>query len=136
MNESKKILSMLAEGKLTVNEASELLEALQPSDKTQQKHEKAAKRVKRLRIKFDGKRKSGKPAKMDFEIPLSLAKFVGKFVGKDRMIDIVTIEGEEINLNEIFETLAEDDLERGVILDMETRHRNDGSKAKIIVEVI
>ncbi|HHO55362.1 MAG TPA: hypothetical protein ENK21_03165 [Trueperaceae bacterium] len=132
MTERKQILNMLAEGKLTVDEAAELLEVIKAPEeneliKTKKTH------AKKLRINFDGQRKNGKPAKIDMEIPLSLAKFLGKFVGKDKMLDI---EGEGVDLNEMFEIFKEDDLERGVIFDFETDKKKDGSKAKVKIEVI
>jgi len=133
VNARKQILNMLAEGKITVNEASELLGALEePSTETANKAKKPN-QAKKLRINFDGERKNGKPAKIDIEIPLSLAKFAGKFVGKDKMLDI---EGEGVNLNEIFTILKEENLERGVILDFESDPDQDGSKAKVMIEVI
>ena len=123
---------MLAEGKLTVDEAAELLEAIKAPEENEPKKTKKT-HAKKLRINFDGQRKNGKPAKIDMEIPLSLAKFLGKFVGKDKMLDI---EGEGVDLNEMFEIFKEDDLERGVIFDFETDKKKDGSKAKVKIEVI
>ena len=133
MNARKQILNMLAEGTISVDEASELLEALEASNEAGGEERKKTSQVKKLRISFDGERKNGEPAKIDLELPIAMAKFADKFIDKYKM---PVMEREGINLKEVFETFKEDDLERGVILDLESDRKNDGSKTKIKIEVI
>ena len=76
--ERKKILSMLADGKITVDEAERLLEAVGESgDADDTKASSTAKQgsPKYLRVEVDGRdSKTGKPEKVNIKVPIQLLR--------------------------------------------------------------
>lgn len=90
-DERKRILSMLAEGKITADEAEELLNALYSEKDKQQPIRKEAKFL-RIKVWENGK------DKVNVNVPLSLAKVAMKFIpeeAKDQM------SAKQIDLDEI-----------------------------------
>lgn len=71
--ERKKILSMLAEGKITAEEAEELLNALY-NEKDRSMSPKREARFLRIKVWEDGKEK------VNVNLPISLAKIALKFI--------------------------------------------------------
>jgi hypothetical protein len=76
--ERKKILSMLAEGKISVDEAERLLEAIGEGAKgsdTKMSHAGKETTPKYLRVEVDGHdSETGKPEKVNVKIPLQLLR--------------------------------------------------------------
>ena len=102
-DERKRILNMLAGGKLTVDEADRLIEALG----TASGEKKLKKKAKLLHIKvFEGG--SEKPT-VNVNLPLGLVKLLTKFGGKylDRLPDEVREKLEKEDVNEIVSYLSE-----------------------------
>jgi len=102
-NERKRILNMLADGKLTVDEADRLIEALG----TASGEKKLKRKAKLLHIKvFEGG--SEKPT-VNVNLPLGLVKLLTKFGGKylDRLPDEVREKLEKEDINEILSYLSE-----------------------------
>lgn len=117
MEERLRILEMVREGKLTVEEADRLLAALQP--------EKArpVERGRLLRIRISGHRGET----INFALPMSLADLVLRFVPKGLR---VTANGQEVDVARLLTDLQESGAS-GKILDV-TDHR--GSHIEITVE--
>ncbi len=134
MTEQEQILNMLAEAKITVDEASELLSALD-SQKSVTKEEKksGSARAKKIRIIIDSDMINGKKNNINLDLPLGLAKFATKFIGQDKLVDI---ESEGIDINGIIKVINLKDLEEGVIYETETVKNKKGAKSKIKIEVI
>ena len=110
-NERKRILNMLADGKLTVDEADRLIEALG----TASGEKKLKRKAKLLHIKvFEGG--SEKPT-VNVNLPLGLVKLLTKFGGKylDRLPDEVREKLEKEDINEILSYLSE----AGEIIDVD-----------------
>ncbi len=134
MTEQEQILNMLAEAKITVDEASDLLSALD-SQKSVTKEEKksGSARAKKIRIIIDSDMINGKKNNINLDLPLGLAKFATKFIGQDKLVDI---ESEGIDINGIIKVINLKDLKEGVIYETETVKNKKGAKSKIKIEVI
>jgi hypothetical protein len=109
-SEQEQVLEMLAEGKVTVEEAKQLLEALSQKQAEQQEPEieilgLPAKRgglFKKPRMIYIEVVENGKK-KVNIRIPLSLAKVGMRFV-PDEVVDVA---GKKINLDEIFDAIKD-----------------------------
>ena len=102
-NERRQVLEMLAEGKVTVEEAQQLLDALNQTSVEDENIELPAKRTglfKKPRMIYIDVVENGKK-KVNVRIPLSLAKLGMRFVPEDT----VNVAGEKINLDEIFDAI-------------------------------
>ncbi|MCD4760286.1 hypothetical protein K8R42_00115, partial [bacterium] len=102
-NERRQVLEMLAEGKVTVEEAQQLLEALNQAPEKDEISELPAKRAglfRKPRMIHIDVVENGKK-KVNVRIPLSLAKLGMRFVPEDA----VDVAGEKINLDEIFDAI-------------------------------
>ncbi|RKZ34295.1 hypothetical protein DRQ19_01300 [bacterium] len=102
-DERRRILNMLADGKLTVDEADRLIEVLG----TASGEKKLKKKAKLLHIKvFEGG--SEKPT-VNVNLPLGLVKLLTKFGGKylDRLPDEVREKLEKEDVSEIVSYLSE-----------------------------
>ena len=78
----KRILEMLKEGKISVDEATKLLSALDNNDiQSEGVVPKVLKKIKYLRVLIDNPRASGtdKPAKVNVRVPVSLIRAGMKF---------------------------------------------------------
>lgn len=128
MDEKRKILEMVAEGKINSEEAAKLLEALNPVNSPKpEKHKKII-----FQIIEEGKEKP----KVNIAIPLKLAKFGMNFIPKDGKLD-ANISGSNIDLSnvnwkEIFEMAASG--ETGELFYMEIE--DDGKTVIIRVAVV
>ncbi len=102
-NERKQVLEMLAEGKLSVEEAQQILDALNANQdeccaETMPARRRGVFRKPRMihiEVIEDGKKK------VNIHIPFSLAKFGMRFVPHD----VVDVAGQKINLDEIFDAV-------------------------------
>jgi len=106
--EQEQVLEMLAEGKVTVEEAQQLLDALNQKQEVAQEAEidisgLPAKRgglFRKPRMIYIVVVENGKK-KVNIRIPLALAKVGMRFVPDD----VVDVAGEKINLDEIFDAI-------------------------------
>lgn len=137
MTEQEQILNILEAGKITVDEASELLSVVGPNE-TVLKENRPSSRAKKIRIVVDSNRANGKKIDLNLDLPLGLAKFATKFIGKDKLVDI---EGEGIDINEIMKTINEtietiNELEEGTTFEKEVVINKKGAESIIKIEVI
>ncbi|HLJ68969.1 MAG TPA: hypothetical protein VKX16_16575 [Chloroflexota bacterium] len=115
--ERARILRMVAEGKLSPEEAADLLEALQPRRESNQPApvmppeppslpgQRRRSRTVVIQIKEGGE------SKVDLRIPLSLAKAAGKFIPRKAQ---ESLQSRDINILDFLEDAAE--AESGTIL--------------------
>ena len=101
MEEKRRILEMVKEGKINAEEAARLLEALNPSPEPQ----KSARKLK-IQIFEEGRDKP----KVNIAIPLKLAKFGMNFIPKNGRIDAhlgsSNLDLSKVNWQEILEMAA------------------------------
>lgn len=136
-NDQNRILEMLRDGKITVEEASGLLSALdpKPAEAVPVKDTRGRKRSK-LRLIVD----TGDPsdsAKVNVNIPLSLIKTVGPLVARNMPTETREKLGEKgVDLNKIFDEV-ETLLNSGVnedIVNIDVGDEGDKAKVRIYVE--
>jgi len=86
MNEKTRILNMLKEEKITIEEAEKLLEAISMQDVREteivEMKDKRGRKPKKLHVKIDGGDNS-KKAKVNVSIPLSLIRTFGPVIMKN-----------------------------------------------------
>ena len=99
--ERMRILKMLEEGKLTVEEANELLENIENQPPVKSKDAVNNKEIKKVRILV----KEQGEEKVNITLPFSLARTALKFIPR-RAIN--NLDEEEIDLKEILKTLEND----------------------------
>lgn len=123
MDDKRKILEMVAEGKIKAEEAAKLLEALNPESPKPMK--------KRRKIKFQIIEEGAAKPKINIAIPLNLAKFGMNFIPKNGKMDAnfsgSNIDLSQINWKEIIEMAASG--ETGELFYMEV---DDDGKTVII----
>ena len=142
MDEKKKILKMVEDGKITAQEALELIEAIGKTDteeKTERPRGKGTNRMFRVRIdasEQDGREK----AKVNINIPLNVAR---KLTSLTKMIpDSAKAEMEkegvnidELNLAELLDALYDSDSEESLVdIDATEGDGKGGAKVKIYVD--
>lgn len=109
MNDQERILNMLAEGKISVEEAETLISALKDADsktppsnsliKVMNQSERSAPFYGKMIVEI----KSGKGENVKIKLPLKLANLALKMIPKDKLSEL----GKEgINLKEIIENLS------------------------------
>ena len=119
--EKRQILEMVRDGKLTVEEAQKIMEAMDHGD------EDAAPatatrppRLLRIRVKDeDG-------AKVNVSVPISLVRVLWRFIPKDAMREL---EAHNIDMDAILAAVNEG--AQGSLVDVEDE---DGAKVEIVVE--
>ena len=86
MNERTRILNMISEGKITVEEAEKLLDALdkRSSDETEalELKDKRGRKPKKLHVNIDSS-ENAKKSKVDIHIPLSIIRTFGPIIVKN-----------------------------------------------------
>jgi len=128
MKEKKKILDMVAEGKISADEASKLFEAMNPVEKSQAKGKK---------IIFQVIQEGAAKPKVNIAIPLKLAKIGMHFIPKngkfDAQIGSSNVDLSKVNWKEILELAVSG--ETGELFYMEVEE-DDGKTMiiKIMVE--
>lgn len=143
MDEKKKILKMVEEGKITAQEALDLIEALgKTSDeetKTKRPKPKGGNRMFRIRIEAseqDGKER----AKVNVNIPLSVARKLTSLTNMipDSAKSEMKKEGvniDELNLSELLDALYESGMEESLVdIDATEGDGKGGAKVKIYVD--
>lgn len=118
--ERRKILNMLAEGKITADEAEELLNALYTDkDKGIQMPRKEAKFL-RVKVWEEGKEK------VNVNLPLSLAKFALKFIPTEAKL---SMEEKNIDLDAIIQEIM-NGTANGKIVQVE----EDDQRVEVVLE--
>ncbi len=123
MNDKRKILEMLASGQVTVDQAVDLLAALDNPGETVKPRGAA----KLLRILIDAEDE----AKVRVNVPTPLAKFALQFVPKDVRDEL---EDQGINLAELLDTLK-GELPEGRLVDIEAKGSENDKPVRVIIEV-
>lgn len=129
MSEERKILDMLAAGQISVEEASQLLDAMRaPSPPRPPEPPKPKKTAKLLRIMItmDDERSN-----VRVNIPLGLVRFASKFIPEEAKVQLAA---QGIDLTELIEAL-DGDIEEGRLVDIETMSDED-EETRIIIEVV
>lgn len=110
MDEKEKILNMVAEGKISVDDAERLLSAIRESEETRQKASgelvkvsQESKRRSELYGKIIVSIQSSKGENVKIKLPLKLANFALKMIPKDKLNDI---EAEGYNVREMFSRIS------------------------------
>lgn len=136
MPEERKILEMLASGLISIDEASELLDAIRqnpPLPPAPPVAPKVRAIAKMLRIQVDAAEEDGSNrAKIDLNLPLGLAKFVTKFLPRDVK---GRIEDQGINLSELFADV-DGNFPEGQLINIDSSEENSRQRTKIIIDVI
>ena len=135
--EKKKILKMLEEGNITSDEALDLLNALGEEEEIPLKKVKG-KKATMLRIRVDAKEDSNNVAKVNVNIPLSIAKKITAIQGlipneaKDKMKE-KGISLDDINLSGLIEAFENGEMDENLV-DIEANEENSKAVVKIYVE--
>ncbi|ACL69445.1 SHOCT-like domain-containing protein [Halothermothrix orenii] len=108
--ERLKILKMVEEGKVSVEEANELLETMEFKEKEVHRENQQKKKQPFLKILVE----SEDGEEVDISIPLSLAKVALNFMPEEAR---ETLNEQEINLEDILKKV-EDDLEDGTLVNI------------------
>jgi hypothetical protein len=132
-DERSRILRMVSEGKLSPEEAADLLEAIQPPPQPVEEPVGVAPGLPPLAIRGHRRRgrclvihvREGSENKVNLRIPISLTRAAGKFIPRQATQYLSKY---EINLNDFVEDLAE--AEGGTILEI----REGDNKVLIAVE--
>lgn len=140
-DERNRILAMLSEGKITVDEAERLLDALgakQPAEENIQIKDNRGRRPKKLRVIVDasGNDGSNQNAKVNVNIPISLIRSVGPVVLKSMPTEAKNeLDKKGVNLEQIFEDI-EKMLDEGLEEDIVNIDAGeDGKNARVRVYV-
>ncbi len=139
MEDKTRILNMVSEGKITVDEASILLDALNKKEKTSEEpiamKGKQGRKPTKLRVNIDANENS-KKSKVNVNIPLSLVKTLGPIISKNlpkeakeemdkKGVDLVAIMN---SIDEFIEAAGEEDI---VNVDIEG---DEPAKVRVYVE--
>ncbi len=119
--EKKQILEMVRDGKLTVEEAQKIMEAMDQGDEDATPATATRPpRLLRIRVKDeDG-------AKVNVSVPISLVRVLWRFIPKDAMREL---EAHNIDMDAILAAVNEG--AQGSLVDVEDE---DGAKVEIVVE--
>lgn len=139
MEDKTRILNMVSEGKITVDEASILLDALNKKEKVTEEpiamKGKQGRKPTKLRVNIDANENS-KKSKVNVNIPLSLVKTLGPIISKNlpkeakeemdkKGVDLVAIMN---SIDEFIEAAGEEDI---VNVDIEG---DEPAKVRVYVE--
>lgn len=134
----RRILDMLAAGSISVDEASNLLQALggsQPAAPAALNAPKRSGQARLLRISIDddGSDGGGTGTRVRVNVPIALARFATRFLPKDASTEL---QEQGIDLEQILASLG-DDLPDGKLVDIDAASDEPGnSNTKITIEVV
>ncbi len=144
-DERKKVLDLLESGRITADQASELLRALgsapraEPAPALPASPPRRVGTARMLRISIDaaGDESDRSRAKVRVNVPLGLAKFATRFLPQDAKDEL---ESQGIDLSELITAISTETPE-GRLVDIDVDDDEDGTgpgrkKAKIVVEVV
>ncbi|MGG5460400.1 SHOCT-like domain-containing protein [Clostridium sp. B9] len=131
MDEKKKILEMISEGKISAEEGMKLLDAL--GEQKEEIHIKK-KVYKTLKVKVEVENDE---VRVNLSIPLSIIKIASgftKFIPEEAMNDIEKngVNLKEIDFKEILEKIENGELDDPTICDIDI---NDKESGKVIVKI-
>jgi nitrogen regulatory protein PII len=121
VEEIKRILEMVAEGKITADEGTRLIQALETAEKSSTTPGRTGK-GKFIRIKVN----SGDGDVVNVNIPLALARVAMRFVPKEARAELAD---KDINLDEVIEAIMSG--AEGSIVDIKS---GDGDIVQIYVD--
>ena len=137
MSEKTKILEMLANGQITVEEASDLLNAISTDSigstgssklvRTTSSSQQIKKKARMIRINVFKENS----VDVNVNVPIALAKFATRFIPDEAKIEL---NNQDIDLKEMLELLKQDDLAEGKLLEVDTI--DDGLKVRVLIEVV
>ena len=126
MSEEKRmILEMLKDGKISVDEAEQLLEKAQPGESigdTEVAKKPSSRKFLRIRVTEEDQEK------VNIKIPMALAKVGLKFIPKNKM----KVNGEEINSDQILEMIKEGT--EGEIVNIDASDKGKNVKITIFID--
>lgn len=148
-DERNRILDMLASGKISAEQAADLLKAIGPGGapplppipaavdafeadaRAFHRPKQGISRMLRISIDAVGDGDSDR-AKIRVNVPLALARFATKFMPDEAKVQL---DEQGIDLSELLEALG-DELPEGRLVDIDAERDGTGKTAKIIVEVV
>ena len=141
MDEKQKILKMVEDGKITAQDALELLEALGKNEEVVAPPKaKVAGKKKMFRIRIDAQGDEGGKgkAKVNVNIPISVAKKLTSLtkVIPDSAKEEMNKEGfniDELNLQELLEAIEAGEMDESIV-DIDADSEDGGAKVKIYVD--
>jgi hypothetical protein len=135
-DERRRVLDMLAEGRISAGDAAELLKALGeattrgPAPPTPAR--KGTARTFRVTVDAFDKHGGDKKAKVRVNIPIGLARFASRFLPPEAKAEL---DAQGIDLAALIDALG-DDVPDGPLVDIDVDDGESGAKrAKIIIEV-
>jgi hypothetical protein len=140
MNERTRILNLLKDGSITVEEAENLLRALEPETPRQEEQitlkDPRGRKPKKLRVTVDADEMGSRKAKVNINIPISLIKTLGPIIKNGIPNDVRSdLNTQGIDLDAILgsvESLIESGIEEDIVnVDI----GDDGEKAKVRIYV-
>ncbi len=137
--EGRRILDMLAEGMISVDDATNLLKALGSerlgaglgSGAEGAPRRKGA-RLVRISIDSKGDDAGEEVVKVRVNVPLSLAKFAGRFLPRDVSQEL---EEQGIDLTTLLDELG-DEVSEGPLVEVDVAKGDEGLTTHIVIEVI
>ena len=118
--EKRQILEMVRDGKLSVEEAQRIMDAMEQETKALLRQLRPCPQVLRVRVKDeDG-------AKVNVSVPISLVRVLWRFIPRDAMREL---EAHNIDMDAILAAVNEG--AQGSLVDVEDE---DGAKVEIVVE--
>lgn len=142
MNEKQKILKMVEDGKITAQDALELIEAMGKNEEAAAPPKTPSKRKNKMfRIRIDardGKMGGKERAKVNVNIPISVAKKLTSLtkVIPDSAKSEMEKEGfniDELNLRELLEAIESGEMDEEIV-DIDVDEEGGGAKVKIYVD--
>ncbi len=132
----KRILDMLAAGRITVDAATDLLKAIGAPGQVAEASAPTAKprgSARVLRIAVDAPPNGDDSgAKVRVNIPLALAKYAGRFLPAEATTELSQ---KGIDLAQLLKDLS-DDMPDGRLIDIEADDPANGGKTTVVVEVV
>jgi hypothetical protein len=134
-DERRRVLDMLAEGRISADDAANLLKALgedaTPGAAVPRPARKGTARNFRISIDVDDGA-GAKNAKIRVNIPVGLARFASRFLPPEAKAEL---DAQGIDLAAIIDGLG-DDVPEGPLVDIDVDDGSGAKQAKIIIEVV
>lgn len=129
MDERRKVLALLAAGQIDVDQATELLEALDAPTPTPPPRPKGVARL--LRIAIDTEEENGRTDSVNLNLPLALAGFAKRFVPEEAR---ERLKAQGVDLLELLASL-DDDIPEGELVNIDVEEANGGTTS-ILIELV
>ncbi|MCS7058906.1 MAG: hypothetical protein NZ849_09255 [Meiothermus sp.] len=125
MSDKERIMLMFKEGKVSLQEALQLLEAIQNSDVYTSSNSKGA--AKMLRIAIDSEE-----VRVKVNLPVSLARFAAHFIPPEAKEQL---SAQGIEISGLLDMLK-NDLPEGRLVDMEVSESESKKPTQVVIEVV